>query len=471
MPCPPVATSALPSEPPRRAIGRSSARGPLGAVLLLTACLVPLLAAAGESGSAAAGGGMIAVMQRLALEVAVLLAGARILGEIVERYLKQPAVLGELAAGMLLGPYALGGSTSIGHVGALFPVPPPGAVFPVSAELNGLAQIGAILLLFRAGLETDLTQFVRFGPRAFVVAAGGVLVPFVLGAVATVAAGHAASVTSPAALFMGAIMTATSVGITARVLSDLGRLDTAEGVTVIAAAVIDDVLGILVLAIVVGVAASGRAMPADVAITGLRAIGVWLGVTVLALVAAKPIARAFGWFRGRYGPLAPALALVLGVSALIELAGLAMIIGAYVVGLGLGKTDLRHRLGEAIEPIAAFLVPIFFAVMGTLVNFGAMTQALGFGLVIAGLAVVSKVAGCGLPALGLGFNRLGAMRIGIGMLPRGEVALIVAGVGLSAGLVGADLFGVAILMTVVTTVLAPILLVPLFRHPASGLKR
>lgn len=468
MPRPTVATSALPTEPAPRAVGSSPIRLALAGVLFLTVTVVPGLAAASEPG---AGGGMIAVMQRLALQVAVLLAASRILGEVVERYLKQPAVLGELAAGVLLGPYALGHLLYLGHTGVLFPEPPPGSVFPVTPELNGLAQVGAILLLFRAGLETDLGQFIRFGPRALVVATGGVLLPFALGAVATVAGGFAPTATSPVALFMGAIMTATSVGITARVLSDLGRLATPEGVTIIAAAVLDDVLGILVLAVVVGVAASGNAMPADVALAGLRAIGVWLGVTVVALAAARPIARAVGWFTGRHGVVAPVLALVLAVSALVELAGLAMIIGAYVVGLAFGKTDLRRRIEEAVQPIAAFLVPIFFAVMGTLVDFEAMRGALGFGAVVAGLAMVSKLFGCGLPALGLGFNRLGATRIGIGMLPRGEVALIVAGVGLSAGIVGPELFGVAILMTVATTVLAPILLVPLFRNAASGLRR
>lgn len=414
---------------------------------------------------------MVAQMQRLALQVAVLLVGARLLGELFERYLQQPAVLGELAGGILLGPYAFGGLLELPHVGPLFPPPPPGAVFPVSPELNGLAQIGAILLLFRAGLDTDLGKFLRFGPRAFVIAAGGVVLPFALGAWATVAAGHAATIGDPVALFMGAIMTATSVGITARVLTDLGRLDTAEGVTILAAAVIDDVLGILVLAVVVSLGTAGTASASEVAAIGARALGVWLGVTVVALAAAGAIERGLRWFKGELGPFAPTLALVLLVSALVELAGLAMIIGAYVIGLAIGKTGLRERVEHALPPVTAFLVPLFFAVMGTLVDFRAMAGALGFGILISALAVASKVFGCGSPALWLGFNRLGATRIGIGMLPRGEVALIVAGVGLAAGVIDGDIFGVSVLMTVVTTLMAPILLVPLFRSRASGLRR
>lgn len=424
----------------------------------------------GAAGAVTGGGGMVAAMQRLALQVSVLLLAARFLGELFEQFLRQPAVLGELVAGILIGPYAFGHWLVVPHVGPLFPTPPPGVVYPVSPELNGLAQVGAILLLFKAGLETDLTKFLRFGPRAFVIAAGGVVVPFAFGAWATVATGYAASYSAPAALFMGAIMTATSVGITARVLTDLDRLDTPEGVTVLAAAVIDDVLGILVLAVVLSMASAGGTSVADVARIGIAALGVWLGVTVVGLAAATVIERGLRWFKGNLGVFAPTLALVLLVSALVELAGLAMIIGAYAVGLSIGKTGLRERVDHALEPVTAFLVPVFFAVMGTLVNFEAMAGALGLGLLVSLFAVVSKIFGCGTPALWLGFNRLGAVRIGIGMLPRGEVALIVAGVGLAAGAINADIFGVSVLMTIVTTLLAPILLVPLFRSRASGLR-
>ncbi len=203
---------------------------------------------------------------------------------------------------------------------------------------------------------------------------------------------------------------------------------------------------------------------------GATALGVWLGVTAAGLCAARALERGLRWFKGELGVFGPTLGLVLLVSALVELAGLAMIIGAFVVGLSIGKTGLRERVEHALAPVTAFLVPVFFAVMGTLVDFEAMAGALGLGLLVSLLAVVSKLFGCGTPALWLGFNRLGAMRVGVGMLPRGEVALIVAGVGLAAGVIDADIFGVAVLMTVVTTLLAPILLVPLFRSRASGLR-
>ena len=177
----------------------------------------------------------------------------------------------------------------------------------------------------------------------------------------------------------------------------------------------------------------------------------------------KSITRAPGWDLF--------LALVLLCAAASEMFGLAFIIGAYSIGLALSKTKMAHQLMDDIAPINDFIVPIFFAGMGMLVDFSAMGGALSFGLVLCLLAIIGKVLGCGLPALGTGFNIKGATRIGIGMLPRGEVALIMAGVGLAGGFINPSIFGVAILMTLVTTVLAPLFLVPAFKTEESGLRK
>ena len=159
------------------------------------------------------------------------------------------------------------------------------------------------------------------------------------------------------------------------------------------------------------------------------------------------------------------------VSGLAEEFGLAMIIGSYSIGLALSGTRLAHQIEEQLGHLANALVPIFFVVMGMLVDVGSMTSAIGLGVVITLLAIVGKVVGAGAPALTVGFNLRGASRIGVGMLPRGEVALISAGVGLAAGVIEQDLFGVAILMTIITTVIAPIILIPLFDKGGSGLRR
>ncbi|MFQ6617748.1 MAG: cation:proton antiporter, partial [Fidelibacterota bacterium] len=340
---------------------------------------------------------------------------------------------------------------------------------PVSNELWVIAQIAVVILLFVAGLETDFKQFMRYGGPATVVALGGVIFPFIFGAYATVLFGFAPSILDPEALFMGAIMTATSVGITARVLSDIGKLSTPEGVTILAGAVVDDVLGILILAIVVSIAKEGAISLEQIGIITLKAFGFWLGLTALGVLFSRLISRVINWFKSDGSAIALGLGICFFIAAITEIYGhLAMIIGAYVIGLVLSGTEIAEPLERGLRSVYHAFVPIFFVVMGMLVDFSAMKTTVLFGIVISVLAIIGKVAGCGFPALGVGFNRRGSFRIGIGMLPRGEVALIVAGVGLASGAIAQDIFGVSIMMTFVTTLMAPIILVPIFKSGGSG---
>lgn len=412
------------------------------------------------------------MVRHLVLQLAVILLAAKIGGEISERVFKQPSVLGELVMGMLIGPFALG-AMPIPGIGAIFPRLVTGgesSYIPVSGELYAISQVAVIILLFVAGLQTDLRQFLRYGAGAFLVAIGGVILPFFLGAGATVLFGVAQSFSDPVALFVGAVMTATSVGLTARVLSDIRRLDTPEGVTILAGAVIDDVLGILVLTVVVGLAGSGTISIGDVGVVGGKALGFWLALTGIGILLSKLLSRLIAAFRAEGAQIALALSLAFFCGYLAESMGLAMIIGAYSIGLALSNTKIAKSLRERLDAVYHAFVPIFFVVMGMLVSFEAMGPVLVFGSVICVLAIIGKVVGCGLPALAVGFNPRGAARIGIGMMPRGEVALIIAGVGLTNGVIGSDVFGVAIMMTIVTTLLAPIALVPAFRNGLSGLR-
>ena len=404
---------------------------------------------------------------RLVFQLAIILVAAKIGGEVCERYLKIPPVLGELVVGIAIGPFALGG-VDFPIVGALFESIRASSVVPVSTELWAVAQIAAVVLLFSAGLETDLKQFLRYAGPASFVALGGIILPFLLGVYGTILFGLADSFTDPEALFMGAILTATSVGITARVLSDLRRLDSPEGVTTLAAAVLDDVLGILVLTIVVGISATGQVSLGEVARVGVKALGFWIALTGIGILLSKYISNLLDSFRVAGSALALALALALFSAGLAESFGLAMIIGAYSIGLALSGTALAHRLEESMRAVYHALVPIFFVVMGMLVDIPAMSGVLTFGAVITAFAIVGKVLGCTAPALASGFTRWGAWRVGIGMLPRGEVALIIAGVGLSRGVIGSDLFGVSIMMTIVTTIIAPIILVRSFNNGKAG---
>ena len=414
----------------------------------------------------------VKTVEHLVIQLAVILVAAKIGGEICERFLKIPAVLGELGMGILIGPFALGGMAVLG-LGPLFAPVGGDHTLPVSLELWSISQIAAVVLLFTAGLETDLKQFRRYAAPASLVAIGGVVAPFAMGAGITMLikpAGLEGDALLYAALFMGAIMTATSVGITARVLGDMQRLDSPEGVTIMAAAVVDDVLGILVLTVVVGISTPGEEVTASgVALIGLKAVGFWLTLMIVGILASKYISNAFESFRVSGASVGLAMALALLASGLAESFGLAMIIGAYSIGLALSDTRLKERIERPImEGLYPALVPVFFVVMGMLVDVGEMGGTIVFSLILTALAIVSKVLGSGLPALGVGFTKAGSLRVGIGMLPRGEVALIIAGIGLARGVIGTDLFGVSILMTVVTTFLAAILLVPAFAKGGAG---
>jgi len=436
--------------------------------------IIPLLCLVTVNGVASQEGGseMGHLMTTLVLQLAVVVIAARIFGLIFSRFLKQPRVLGELVAGMVIGPYALGALPLPGLNSPLFPS--TGEVLPVSPELYGLAVIASIVLLFLAGLETDLPTFLRYSLMGTVVGIGGVILSFFLGnMIAVLLLPGVDSFLDPTALFLGTLSTATSVGITARILSEKRKMSSPEGVTILAGAVLDDVLGIILLAVVVGIAKlGGDSSQVDwgrIGLIALKAFGFWIGCTVLGIILSKKISKGLKWFRSRDAIAGVALGMALFLAGLAEMAGLAMIIGAYVMGLSLSETDLAHELRERLHGIYQFLVPVFFCVMGMMVNFAAMKGVIFFGLIFTVLAVVGKIIGCGVPALLMGFNLRGAFRVGAGMLPRGEVTLIVAGIGLSAGAIGQDIFGVAIMTLLIASVIAPPILIKSFSG-GSGLR-
>ena len=416
---------------------------------------------------------LLETVTHLVLQLAVILILAKLGGEVFTRFLKLPAVIGELLVGVAIGPYALGDIINLGTIipgsdlGKLFekPLVPTEAISP---ELFSISEIAVIVLLFVVGLETNLSQFLRYAKPGSVVALGGVIAPFLLGAYATVFFDYADGIGDAKALFMGAAMTATSVGITARVLSEREKLATPEGITILAAAVIDDVLGILILTVAVGVADTGGVSAKDILVVAAKALGflvVWFGG---GLLVSRYIAKFIMSLRVIGGGIAISLGLALLASGLAESFGLAFIIGAYATGLALSKTEIARVMEEPFSALYNALVPIFFVVQGMQVDVTAFGGVIGFGIVLSLLGIVSKVLGSGLPALGLGFNAIGSARIGFGMLPRGEVALIIAGIGLSKGVIGVELFSVAIFMTIVTTLLAPLVLVPLFARDVPG---
>ncbi len=415
---------------------------------------------------------MTHLMTVLVLQLAIVVISARLVGYLFFTYLKQPRVLGELVAGMIIGPYALGSIKLPVIHGALFPLAP--GTLPVSPELYGFAMVASVILLFLSGLETDLPTFLKFSFQGSIVGLGGVVFSFALGdLVAVLFFPGVESFMDPKALFLGTLSTATSVGITARILSEKRKMSSPEGVTILAAAVLDDVVGIVLLAIVVGisrVAGTHGDIPwTHIGIVALKAFGFWILFTILGILLGPRLTRRMKQFRSMEMIASLSFGLALFFSGLAEMAGLAMIIGAYVTGLSLSQTDMAHEIRKKLKGIYDFFVPVFFCVMGMMVNFSAIRQVFFFGLIYTLVAVLGKLLGCGLPSLLMGFNLRGAFRIGAGMLPRGEVTLIVAGIGLSSGVIGPDLFGVSIMTLLVASIVAPPLLVKSFTG-GSGYK-
>lgn len=417
-------------------------------------------------------------MMVLVIQLGTILFAAK-LGNMLFMRLGMPGALGELLAGMAIGPYALGRIGFYGFHKGLFPTVAP---LGVSPELYGLTVVASVVLMFNVGLETNVRMLLRQSAAGLLAGMGGVAASLLLAGTAAVWLGPMVldgpvSLRSPGVLLLAIIATATSVGITARILSERGKLNTPEGLTILSAAVIDDVVGIILLAVAMALLSTGRSLAeaewGHVGIVAAKAVGVWLVATTLGLLASQRISLLLKWFRDRTSIAVMALGLALVLAGLFEEAGLAMIIGAYVMGLSLSKADISRVVQERLKPIYVFLVPVFFCVSGMRIDLGALGSppVLGFGLAYAAACMAAKVLGAGLPTMLVNFNLRGAMRVGFGMAPRCEVALIIAGAGLTAGLLPGELFAAVIVMVVFNTVVAPPVLGRLFRSPVAGIRR
>ncbi len=447
--------------------------------LLVGAGAIPVYAAEAANTSA---DGLTERMMLLALQLGIIIFATR-LGKWGFQTMKLPGVLGELVSGIVIGPFAFGGIRLPWLPYGLFPMADP--LTPITPELHAFGAVAAVILLFDAGLETDLKLLMRYSFAGTLVGVGGILVTFATGAwitslLAPRIVGIPLPLTHPICLFMGVISTATSVGITARVLSEKRKLDSPEGVTIISAAIVDDVLGIIMLAVVVGIAsASTGGEPIHwnlVTWIGVKALGVWLLASAIGVLAARRIGLLLKWFREPTAIALMALGLALMLAAAFEQAGLAMIIGAYVMGVSLSLTDIRHLIREQLKPVYAFFVPVFFCISGMQINLQAIISptVLLFGITFTAVGILAKVLGCSLPSLLVRFNLLGAARIGVGMVPRGEVGLIIAAIGTNIALTADGqplppaLFASVVFMVMCNTLLAPIVLSRLLAIPRRG---
>ncbi|MEX1169576.1 MAG: cation:proton antiporter [Chloroflexota bacterium] len=364
--------------------------------------------------------------------VFLLFVGAKF-GEEIARRLGQPAVVGELFGGFLVGPHALGLVTP-GETGAV------------------LAEIGVVILLFTVGLEVRLDDLLAVGRPAVLTAVIAMVLPFVAGAAIVLVGGESVST----AAFVGLAFAATSIGITSRVLADMGVLDQVFARVVLGAAVIDDILALIAIGLVSGTASGD--LSASTVLVAVSAVGL-VGLGLAAARRARGLSReAFTWPLFADTPLVPAFLVMFALALVSAAIGLAAIIGAFVAGLIVAETEARDELEHEMDPLGQIFIPFFFAVTGAQLDLGAL-----FDPAVAVVAVALAVAGVLTKAVGglIGAGSLGrwsGLAVGSGMVPRGEVGIVVANLGLTAGLLSPALFSTVLVAVVLTTVAAPYLL-------------
>jgi Kef-type K+ transport system membrane component KefB len=379
-------------------------------------------------------------LRELLLGLVIVWIAAKAAGEGMER-LGQTAVLGELLAGVVVGPGGLG-------------------LVHESEVIHALAELGVLILLFEVGLGSDLDELLRAGSQASLVAVVGVVLPFAAGFGVMQALGHLPLL----AVFVGATLTATSVGITARVLADLGRLQDPAAAVVLGAAVVDDILGLIILAVVTGVAQTGRVSADVIALLTAKALAFLLIALLLGRRLAPILIGWIGRMQARGTLIVYSFVFAMTLAALADLIGLATIIGAFAAGLILATTERRAHVEERVKPVADLLVPVFFVTIGMKVEparldpFGPDAQ-LGIAILLTVVAVVSKLA------TGLVVYQKAVRRwpVGVGMVPRGEVGLIFAAAGLGAGVIGEGLYSALVVAVMLTTFVAPPWLKALYR--------
>lgn len=373
------------------------------------------------------------------LEVFIVFAAAQAGGWLAHR-VRLPEVVGQIVAGCIVGPSLLGWITP-------------------SEPLEVLSEIGVVLLLFAVGLETRLEDVKRVGGSAFAVGVIGVAIPFVAGAIWA----HSLGPNWPRSLFVAAAFVATSAGITAAILKEMGVLRATESRVILGAAVIDDILAMLLLGVVVAIQAGGALRIGSLAAVAAEAVGF---VVVVGWLGTWMMRRSSRWLDRARNPLAPlllVLALCLGLAWVSTRFGLAAIIGAFLAGMIASETHQRVQLEEQMQPLLALLTPFFFVLTGAKVELATLANGTALGMLVAAtvLALVTKLAGGWLGAIRLGPHS--ALIVGIGMIPRGEVGIVVAALGLAAGVFGNTLYAVIIAMSLLTSVIAPPFLALLLR--------
>ena len=377
--------------------------------------------------------------------IGILLFAAKLMAELFLR-LKLPIVLGELLAGMIVGPFALGA----------FFVVDGRQLLEINSEIRILGEMGAIVILFMAGLEMTPKEFLKGGKAAFTVGTLGVVIPFFAGLAIFQMFGFDAL----QSMLIATALTATSIAISIQVLNEFGKIKTPEARLIIGAAIVDDILAIAVLSVVTSIAGSDGGVTnidiTEVTITILQVLGFFAIMLITAVVIIPRVVTPRLW-KAKGSVEGIATASFFGAAALAGSIGLSPIVGAFAVGMALSTTKVFEKVENYVSKIGLIFAPLFFAIIGAQVDLRAVDlNILVLSGVIISVAIVTKLFGCGLPAMMFLKSKAQGMRVGIGMISRGEVGLIVAGVGVTAGVLTSEVYSTIVIMVAVTTIITPI---------------
>ncbi len=376
--------------------------------------------------------------------VGILLFAAKLMAELFLR-IRLPIVLGELLAGMIIGPFALGA----------FLIYEGNLLVQINDNIKVLGEIGAIVILFMAGLEMTPREFLKGGKASFTIATFGVVIPFFAGLVVFQMFGFGAL----ESMMIATALTATSIAISIQVLSEFGKIKSPEARLIIGAAVVDDILAIAILSVVTSLGTGGEIVEIDimdVIFTILQVLGFFVIMLVASVLIIPRVVTPRLW-KARGSIEGIATACFFGAAALAGMIGLSPIVGAFAVGMALSSSQVFQKIEGFIRRIGLIFAPLFFAIIGAQVDFrGINLEILMLSAIIIVIAVFTKYLGCGIPAWLFLKNRTQGMRVGIGMISRGEVGLIVAGVGLSAGVLSSSVYSTIVIMVAATTIITPI---------------
>jgi Kef-type K+ transport system membrane component KefB len=378
------------------------------------------------------------------ISLAILLFAAKIFAEIFHKF-RLPVVLGELLAGIIIGPFALGAIP-------LFDGKP---LVILNETVLQIGEISGIVILFIAGLAITPKEFLRGGAASFTVGAFGVIVPFFVGYYVFTLFG----ISALQSVLVATALTATSIAISIRVLTELGKMQTKEAKLILGAAIVDDILAIAVLSVVTTMVQTGNMTPniVDITFLILKILGVFVALLLGAILIVPKMLHAEKLWKSRGSIEGIVTASFFGASGIAAIVGLSPIVGAFAVGMAVASTKIIGRVEEYVEKLEIIFAPLFFAIIGSQVNLtGVNLYVLFLAFIVVAVAIITKLVGCGLPAMIFLKERSKAMRVGIGMISRGEVGLIVAGIGVTSGALSSNIYTTVIIMVAVTTMITPI---------------